>query len=210
LSAVCFIDNDIILKLAACNFFWEAVSTLELSENDLQVLPEAKYVFQGSNKVKKKYGSIIVENAINIVERCGKIQLEDDDEEVQQLQQLQIEGIDPGEMLLICATRKETSFYLTTGDKRCLTALASHAELENVRQRLTGRVICLEQLILKLIKTQGFDKVLTNVLPARTYDTALKSIFGSGERATEENVLTSLEGYINDLQKNTKGLLIKL
>lgn len=207
MSPVCFIDNDIILKLAACNFFWEAVSTLELSENDLRVLPEAKHVFQRSNKVKKKYGSIILQNAINIVERCGEIQLEEDEEE---LQQLQIEGIDPGEMLLICATRRETSFYLTTGDKRCLTALASHAELENVRQRLTGRVICLEQLILKLIKTQGFDKVLTNVLPARTYDTALKSIFGSGERATEENVLTSLEGYINDLQKNTKGLLIKL
>ncbi len=207
MSPVCFIDNDIILKLAACKLFWEAVDTLEVSKNDLRVLPSAKYVFKGR---KKKYGQVIIQDAISIVNKCGEIQLDEGDEELQQLQQLQIEGIDPGEQLLICATRKETSFYLTTGDKRCLEALANQPKLDSVRQRLNGRVICLEQIILKLIKKQGFDKVLTSVLPAKTYDTALKSIFGSGEKATQENVLSSLEGYINDLRSKTKELLIEL
>lgn len=37
--------------------------------------------------------------------------------------------------------------------------------------------------------------------------TALKSIFGSGERATKDNVLSALEAYIQDLHQVTEGLL---
>lgn len=35
---VCFLDNDIILKLATCNLFSEAISSLGLDETDLRVL----------------------------------------------------------------------------------------------------------------------------------------------------------------------------
>lgn len=99
------------------------------------------------------------------------------------------------------------SFYLITGDKRCLIALAEASQLVEIRQRLLGRVICLEQIILKLIETQGFNEVLVKVLPGREYDTALKAIFGSGEKATQENVLQMLEGYIGKLRIKTSGLL---
>lgn len=203
---VCFVDNDAILKLVACNLFWEAVTSLGLTQADLRVLSDAKYVFRKSRRVVQKYPQAIRDSAISIVEGCTKIQPELSEE----LQILQIEGIDPGENLLISATRYEASFYLATGDKRCLTALAAEPQLAEIRQRLIGRVICLEQLILRLIYNQGFDLVLTKVLPAREYDTALKAIFGSGERATQENVLQALEGYIEDLRKTTEGLLAYL
>lgn len=68
----------------------------------------------------------------------------------------------------------------------------------------------MEQVILKLINTQGFDGVLTKVLPVREHDIALRAIFGSGEKATQENVLQALEGYIEDLRRTTDGLLIYL
>lgn len=203
---VCFVDNDAILKLAACNLFWEAVTSLGLAPAGLRVLPSAKYVFRKNKKVIKKYPQSIRDSAILIVEACTEIQPDFSDE----LQNLQIEGIGPGENLLISATRYEESFYLATGDKRCLTALAAAPQLIEIKQRLIGRVICLEQLILRLIYTQGFDEVLTKVLPAREYDTALKAIFGSGERASQENVLQALDGYIEDLRKKTEGLLADL
>ncbi len=206
MPVVCFLDNDIILKLVACSLFSEAVSSIGVTETNLRVLSDAKYVFRKSRRVVQKYPQTIRESAILIVDRCTKIQPEPSEE----LKKLQIEGIDPGELILISATRYEESFYLTTGDKRCLTALATAPQLAEIRQRLIGRVICLEQLILKLIDTQGFDEVLAKVLPAREYDTALKAIFGSGEKATQENILQALEGYIEDLRMKTQGLLTYL
>lgn len=200
---VCFLDNDIILKLATCNLFSEAISSLGLDETDLRVLESAKYVFLRNRKVKNKYPQSIRDNTILIVDRCQKIQPEISEE----VGQLQIEGIDPGETTLISATKGVESFYLITGDKRCLIALAEASQLVEIRQRLLGRVICLEQIILKLIETQGFNEVLVKVLPGREYDTALKAIFGSGEKATQENVLQMLEGYIGELRIKTSGLL---
>ncbi|WP_460207312.1 hypothetical protein [Scytonema sp. NUACC21] len=199
-------DNDIILKLVACSLFEEAVTCLGVAETDLRVLSDAKYVFRKSRRIAQKYPQAIRDSAILIVDRCTKIQPAPSEE----LQELEVEGIDPGERILISATKYETSFYLTTGDKRCLTALAAATQLVEIRQRLIGRVVCLEQLILKLIDQKGFDEVLAKVLPAREYDTALKAIFGSGEKATQESVLQALEGYIEDLRKRTEGLLANL
>lgn len=180
------------------------MTSLGLTQADLRVLSDAKYVFRKSRRVLQRYPQPILDSAVSIVEGCTPIRPEVSEE----LQTLQIEGIDPGEVILISATKYEEFFYLATGDKRCLTALAADPHLDSIRQRLTGRVICLEQLILKLIDTQGFDLVLTKVLPAREYDTALKTSFGSGEKATRENVLQALEGYVEDLRRTTGGLLI--
>jgi hypothetical protein len=71
-----------------------------------------------------------------------------------------------------------------------------------IRERLAGKLVCLEQLILKIINVEGFDVTLIKVLPAREYDKALKAIFGSGERCTQDNVLMALEAYIQDLRDN--------
>lgn len=180
------------------------MTSLELTQADLRVLSDAKYVFRNSGRLKKQYPQSIRDTAISIVEQCPIIYPQLSEE----LRNLQIEGIDPGEMILISATRDEECFYLATGDKRCLTALAAAPELTEIKQRLLRRVICLEQLILRLINTQGFDEVLTKVLPAREYDTALKAIFGSGERSTQENVMLALEAYIEDLRRKTEGLLV--
>ncbi|BAZ13532.1 hypothetical protein NIES4071_53710 [Calothrix sp. NIES-4071] len=201
---VCFLDNDIILKLVACNLFSEAVRSLNLVESDLRVLSDAKYVFRNSRRIAKKYPLEIRESAILIVERCQNIQPELSEE----LRDLQIEGLDPGEMILISATKHEESFYLTTGDKRCITALANSTEpsLVAIKERLAGKLVCLEQLILKIINVEGFDVTLIKVLPVREYDKALKAIFGSGQRCTQDNVLMALEAYINDLRDNAQGL----
>lgn len=42
-------------------------------------------------------------------------------------------------------------------DKRCITALANSTEpsLVSIRERLASKVVCLEQLILKIIVTEN-------------------------------------------------------
>jgi hypothetical protein len=215
LRPICFLDNDVILKLVACNLFSEAISSLGLEETDLRVLTSAKSVFRKNREIRKTHPENVIDSAIAIVERCSNIPLVAPNEELAEIRlneidQLQtIEGIDPGEQIIISATRFEESFYVTTGDKRWTTALTNAPQLAEIRERLIGRVICFEQLIFKLIETQGFDEVLARVLPARYCDTALRTAFGSGEKCAEENVKLALQGYIEHLQKETKGLLAK-
>jgi hypothetical protein len=70
--------------------------------------------------------------------------------------------------------------------------------LELIHKKLQGRAICLEQIIFKLIETQGFDWVLERVLPNLDCDKALKSAFGSGSNSQSGTVLDStlIEGSV--------------
>jgi hypothetical protein len=156
---IAFLDNDIILKLVACDLFWEAMSSLNLHLQDLRVLADAKYVFQKSRRVKQQYPQEIREAAIAIVSECHMIEANPNNE----LSQLQIEGIDPGEVILISATLSLEFFYLVTGDKRCLQALAGEEQVREIYKRLQGKCVCLEQLIFKLIETKGFDRIFRDV-----------------------------------------------
>jgi hypothetical protein len=111
---------------------------------------------------------------------------------------------------LVAATREVSPFVLMTGDKRCLQTLATRVELAEVAERLWGRVICFEQVMLLLIRQHGFERIKQHVLPMLDCDMSLKACFGSGEKAIEENVVLALEGYVTALDKSAIGLLADL
>lgn len=206
MSKVCFLDNDILVKLVACNLFDKAISILDIDRSNLIVLPSARHYFKRSKSAKRKYPENIRLKVTEIANGCKTVNPSTQDaiSEVEILQKY--ENIDNGEALLVAATREEEYFWLTTGDKRFLRAL-TNSELDLIVSRLQGRVICLEQLIRQLIYVKGFEEILINVLPARKYDKSLETIFGSGEKSTRDNVLYSLESYIEDLRKDTKEIL---
>jgi predicted nucleic acid-binding protein len=193
-----------LLKLTACNLFWEAIACLGVSKQEIRLLPDAKYVVRNSKRVAQHYAVEIRERAIAIVEACQPIQPLAND--VFQLLNT-TEGIDPGEALLISAAHSENAFYLVTGDKRCLMALADAPQLNKVRQKLCGKVVCLEQLVQALIAAYGFENIAAKVITARQHDGALNAVFGSAEQATQANVSLALAGYIKDLRLKTGTLL---
>lgn len=205
MSTIFFIDNDAILKLVACDSFLEAIDTLGGTPKDLHVLQSAKFMFKKQKKLVQKYTQTVCDKAILIVEQCQEIESKLSLE----LESLNcIEGIDPGEANLIAATNNKGSFYLVTGDKRCLKALALAPNLNAVQQRLNKRVVCFEQLIWNLIEHHDFNYILNKLLPNIHCDGALSAVFGSGERSTKDNVLQALSGYICNLHKETKELLL--
>jgi hypothetical protein len=95
------------------------------------------------------------------------------------------------------------------GDKRSLRALAETRTCRPIALRLSGRVICLEQIVRRVIGHFGFAHAREKVVPARACDTALRAVFGSGFDAAEENVLIGLDSYINELETLPVGLLIR-
>jgi hypothetical protein len=206
-SCICFLDNDIIHKLVALNLFYDAINALEVDRSNMQVLPTARYWFQGQKRKARQYSDVIWDAGIAVVSGCKPIQVERDAAclaEIEYLSQFQNE-IHAGEQQLILATRSAPDFVLLTGDKVCMRALPQlKAEIYG---RLVGRVICFEQVVLLLIRRLGFERVRGQVLPMVGCDTALRACFGSGERATEENVVMALSGYIDDLRRQAPGLL---
>ncbi len=208
MSSVCFLDNDIIHKLLALELFDDAIDVLQISRSQLQVLPTAKYWFQGQKKKARQYSEAIWDAGIELVSECQVIYVERDEgwlAEVEYLSQFNNQ-IHQGERDLILATRSQPDFLLMTGDKVCMQALPKLSE--EIFQRLMGRVVCLEQVVLILIRRLGFGVVQKRVLLNVDCDKALRACFGSGDRATEDNVVLDLLGYVDDLQKFAPGLLV--
>ena len=76
-----------------------------------------------------------------------------------------------------------------------------------IHQRYIGKVLCLEQLVYWIIEAKGFEHIMNKIVPLRHCDNALRSAFGSGMLAQEENVTLTLQSYIDDLQVSSRGLL---
>jgi hypothetical protein len=202
---ICFLDNDILLKLSAVDLLDESIASLGFNPEDLRVLDTARHVFRRNRKVSTKYSEVVRDRAIEFVKACQTIVPEVTGEFIV-LNRL----LDVGEATLVAATCEVLPFVLMTGDKRCLQVLAAQVELAEVRERLQGRVIFLEQVILRLIQRSGFDWVKARVVPMMVCDMALQACFGSGALATETNVVEALEGYIATLRQDAPGLLADL
>jgi hypothetical protein len=208
MGMIYFLDNDVILKLTTYRILDEALDCLQIDRSDIRVLASARFVFD-SKKLQKKYSEETLLSAIEFVKSCTTISAQDNDE-YRLLEKQAKNDIDPGEATLIAATFHESASLLGTGDKRCLQALASIESLALIHEKLQGRVICLEQIICKLIEIQGFDWVLERVLSNLDCDKALKSAFGSGSNSQFGTVLGTLNGYIQDLQTTSSGILSNL
>lgn len=206
------VDNDILLKLTAFQLFDETIDSLNLNYSNVQVLPTAKFIFRSKRERRQRYPDEVWANAIALVDRCQPVPEPNLEEvealtEVQQLEPFRNQ-IHAGEATLILATRTTANFLLLSGDKSCLTALPQIPA--KIYDRLCGRVICLEQLILKLIDELGFEKVSDLIRPTAQYDKAIQICFGYSQPSPEADVREALLSYINNMEELTPKLLMNL
>ncbi len=214
------IDNDILLKLTAFQIRDEAIDLLGLSINTLRVLSTAQFVFPDWQKKQQiqpdkyqGYTDTIWEEAILFCQRCQPLNplnsISDPSifNEIQQLMPFR-EEINEGETELILATAYIGDFVILTGDKKCLQALPRIPL--SIYARLQGRMVCLEQIILKLIERLGFDQVQSLIQPAIQCDRSIRICFGYSQPAPEDQVRTALQNYIDDIHRVAPGLLANL
>ncbi len=203
MGITCFVDNDVILKLVACDLFEEAIAAFEIGRSNIHVLETARFTFRG-NKVKKNYSEEVIEKAITTIKNFDTVEAEIDNP----LFSLKIPNMDD-ELKLIVAESAEPAFYFATGDKRCLRALTEVSELTTMKEKLSGRVVCFEQIIIKIIQVYGFKFVKKKVLLAKECDKALRVAFGSGEKAEERHTLETLHVYTAEINRDCPFLLCR-
>ncbi|MGK3988217.1 hypothetical protein WME99_34565 [Sorangium sp. So ce136] len=198
-----YVDNDIIHKLSALGIADEALGVLHGSRKSARILVTAKYalhVVKTPEKGVRKYTESVHARICEFVMGASEVEEAVSVEDTDVLNA--VLGIDVGEAVLIsCASRSPDSLLLT-GDKRSLQALSKDKACEPIFQRLAGRVLSLEHIVLELIRVQGFERVRQLVVPAMQCDTALRSAFGSGMQAQESSVVQALQAYISGMPAN--------
>lgn len=206
---ICLSDNDIVSKLAIFDLLPEALEALEASPQDVLVLPTAKYKFgiAGKSQKKQKFSPEITQRIGDFLTSVREVECSDS--AIASILQ-NVHGIDIGEAALFSAIPAYHGSILATGDKVSLRAIAGLPEAKPfVESQLNGRVICFEQIILRIIKIKDFEYVKQKIVPCLDFDTAIRSAFGSRMDSTLDNVDRSLNSTISHLRKETGLILIE-
>jgi len=199
-------DTDILLKLSALDLVQETLQLLQLSEQDVYLLPSAThYLRKADKRLIYRYGKEGVERAQKLAQQAKFVGFHLEKSELELLSS--VPDIDTGEALLYASTYALQEFWLLTGDKRSLTALAASPNCQPMAARLSGKVICLEQVVIHSLSSYPFEILLSKIVPARECDTAVKVAFGSGNQADLSHAIGALDAYIEELRAKTGSLL---
>jgi hypothetical protein len=208
MTTIYFADLDILLKLAACDLLSELCDHWQIPPNQCFVSATFQYTLRGK-AVRRNYSVEAIERTAHFLKTVAQeVQFTDQSEALA----LEKANIDAGEKTLIIATKEPAEqaqpFFLATGDKRAINALtllpSTDAVCKSISDRLQGRIICLESMMLTFIDILGFEVVKTKVLASRhndrvVADKAITAVFGSREKAEEHNVRSALRGYVAEL-----------
>jgi hypothetical protein len=192
------LDNDIIIKLANLDLL-DLFSSLPRVENaEVACLASLPY-----RLAKKPLEAHAQARVVTFVSSCRKLdrayiaelKIDFDNQELLST----CPGIDAGEAQLLSAALAAPDAVVLTGDKRCLMALCQSSVTMPLVQKLQGRVVVLEQLMIEMISSIGFDDVKSRTLNGVHCDTAIRASFGSGPKAEEGNVISTLQSYVREI-----------
>lgn len=197
-----YLDNDALQKLATLDLLGEATGLS--GHSDVAVVYTARYRYRHPKRAKQ-IGEDIAARILEFIDSCREIRPEPEGLGIFQGKP----GIDAGEALLLLTALSDGGSIAWTGDKNCLRRLGADADFSHIVAALAGRIVCFEQVILRLIGVLGFDFVKAKVLAAPPgWDIAVGRVaFGSGAHSLELNVRAALEAEVGLLRAQTGRLL---
>jgi len=199
------IDNDAAVKLAQCGLLEDWLVTFG---DDTTLRTNETFRPWLTKRVKKGRVQSEIETAIF---QCRPEPVELSSDQIPILLQLIGPNLDEGECVLFAAATGSQTSIVVTGDKRAIAALAQSLDSAGFADTLSGKIVCVEQVVIQMIDQHSFQWVCDRMVAAIRLDwlsdTALTAAFGSMEDATETNVRSTLGAYIDDLRKSAGGLL---
>ena len=201
------LDNDIVQKLAIFDLLDHALVARGATRSDAYLLPTLKYRIGGKarGKAENRLGKDVVDRIHAFLKDAREIQVCSNDDA---LVLEDVMGIDQGEVVILSATASLVDYRILTGDKRCLRTVATHPQCKGIAGRIRGQVICLEQVVCRMIVHFGFEHIRDKLVPYLDCDAALRAAFGSGKESTESNSVACLQEYIAELRGLPVDLLV--
>jgi hypothetical protein len=203
----CYFDNDAIQKLAEVDLLDDARSVLGALASEVFVLSTAGFKFYRKNPKKgyAKYGASIYKKIHHFIAAAQTTPVPNG-KDYEALSS--VAGIDAGEAILYAAVANSEADLLLTGDKVSVRSLADSESCTRVRQRLARRILCVEQVVDRVIEAQGFEYLRGKLSKSGPIsDGALRLCFSKGAASMESEARAGLTSFIGDLRRQGGELL---
>lgn len=208
------LDNDVLLKSACYGFFRELVESVPGAPHSPGILGTAKFVLP---RALRKRPPTSLDNAqAELQKLLDELEtLEPTVDEVAIAAELEHHAqtlelpMHVGECQLIAIVLARGLRFLLTGDRSALQAAATlNRAAAFDLEPLNGKLICFEQAVYFLAKSQGASWVRDLVCTEVGVDTALRLCFScSSSDVPEQSWLEGLESYVSALRETTGALL---
>lgn len=208
------LDNDIILKSVCYDLVEEVLGAVVEPGSDVLVLGAARYVVRGKLRKLGLGDSLASAEATFAKFLSSATELELDDQERKLAAQLEFlaqkEGLplDGGESQLAAAATLRTLKALVTGDKRAIKSLESLLGLEPQLAGLSSKIICLEQIVVRILSKHDPTHVRQRICARAQADKSLAIVFSCSAAVWgPDGARQGLESYIANLRALAPRLL---
>lgn len=197
-----FGDRDVVEKLACCGFLPLLPELLGVAPDELRILYLVSLRAR-LDRVSKRLGN--KKHQQDLADFCLRHSIIGAAASVGREQELLDGGMDPGEALLF-AEAEHAKGTVVTGDKR---ALRDYAGLSNASRRSRIKVICWEQLLLRVYETQGFERLRSGCCEGISCDKMLSLAFSSGLATGEDHALDCIRSFLRGVEKHSSDILFR-
>lgn len=163
------IDNDIFCKLGAAHLFLDAVAALGAYYDQCRCIPSLPHMLRRGS-FREHLGSDLAKCLGPLVNSIDPI-AEPSTEWLSPL--TAVPEIDPGEAVIFASAAQDDQqqSLIMTGDKRAVVALK---DMVPYRDRLHGRIVTLEAILIHLLDTLGEARLRCHLEPVRRLDGMLR------------------------------------
>lgn len=204
------VDNDILLKGAGFGLLKELLSAIPAQVNEVGVLRAAKFVVVDRlRKAKLTDALVLFEQVIQQVQSLEPTESEAKFAAWMEYEALRANlNVDSGESLLCAITIKRAFAWLVTGDKRAIKSLEVLISSVVDITKLAGKVVFLEQLILRIIQDTNARIVQRAICAQPSLDKALAICFScASPEVGPESWLQCLLSYVHDVRESAPTIL---
>lgn len=212
---IAFVDNDVVLKMAAYQLAHLLGETAFAMSADFNIIGVTEIILRNQIKKTKAADVTLAEEALEeILRSLNKVEPSAAESALAaQIETLAIErglSLDPGESQLLALTVVRRAGLFVTGDKRAIASLPD--AISNIEQLnwVRGRVASFEQLILFFLQEDNFEGMRQNVCRNPEVDVSLRACFQChSQQPTALDAILGLISYVNDLAMKSEGVLVE-
>jgi hypothetical protein len=198
-----FSDVDVVLKLARCGFLPWLPELLGVAADEISIQYLASLKARLTRSSKKLTNAVFQQH---LAEFCEAHSIIDAAADIARQEELLQSGMDPGEAILF-AEAEATGGVVVTGDKRALMHYARHS---TSAQRARLKVVCWEQLLLRVHRIKGYEALKQGGCEGVGSDGLLSLAFSSGMATQEEHALEAIESYLRGVQEHSADIMLRL
>lgn len=195
------IDTDMLVLLGGSETLSIVLDLLGFRMDQARRLAAATCQLQRGRRFKDAYPAPLLQSAFRTAGMIAPITEPPRDLELAD-RLARVSAIDPGEAQLFALLAEHPAYYLTSGDKRALTAVGQERELSGLRERIRGRIICLESILKLLVMKSGAAAIGAAFEVLRRHKT-LSVLLSATQTKDDQTCLQGIDSYIKDLVTQT-------